>query len=636
MGKTGIYNVGFVNSTESVNIKTKPRIEIPNVVVSTIENVVAKVETPDDDGRKRPQWSNSLEFLMSCISVSVGLGNIWRFPFTAYENGGGAFLIPYIIVLMLIGKPIYYLEMAIGQFSSRGSVKALSVIPALQGVAIAQQVGTTCVVTYYCSLIALTLSYMFRSFAAELPWAKCLPKWSEETSVQCIDATSNSTNRTGSVSSSELFFLREVIKQKDDISDGIGFPDWQLTLWLLLAWIIVFLVIVKGVKSSGKFAYFLAIFPYVVMLILLARALTLEGAMDGIKFFITPNFKRLLEPQVWNDAVTQLFFSLAIGMGPLIMFSSYNDFQHNLFRDAMIVTTLDTFTSLLGGFTIFGILGNLAHNVGEPDVGNIIKSGGSGIAFISYPEAISQFTFVPQVFAVLFFFMLLALGVGSAVGLQSSIVTNLLDIFPKTKHWQMAGGCCLGGFIIGLIYVTPGGQWMLTLIDHFGGTFLIFALAIMELIGIFWIYGLENFCWDLEFMLNRKVTPFWRISWFVVTPVLMIVIFVYSMAKLENPLFAGKEYPESNIVAGWCIFVFGMAQLFIWAIWNASREGFGNAKTSKFVSLFKPDPEWGPKSSKTRKEWISFKEVKMENRRNLSTGHSKLKQIFLMLLGRYE
>lgn len=249
--------------------------------------------------------------------------------------------------------------------------------------------------------------------------------------------------------------------------------------------------------------------------------------------------------------------------------------------------------------------------------------------------------------------MLFVLGVGSAVGLQSSIVTNLMDIFPKTKYWQMAGICCLGGFLVGLIYVTPGGQWMLNLVDHFGGTFLIFALAILQLIGIFWIYGrmskngqahfflllfntgIESFCWDMEFMLNRKVTPFWRITWFIVTPVLMLVIFLYSMAKLENPTFISKPYPTSSLVAGWAIFSFGIAQILIWAIWIASRTSFTDGKKAATKSLFKPNPEWGPKSPKIRKEWISYKEEKLEKRRVQAVGHSKLKKIVWVLLGRY-
>lgn len=244
--------------------------------------------------------------------------------------------------------------------------------------------------------------------------------------------------------------------------------------------------------------------------------------------------------------------------------------------------------------------------------------------------------FLPQFFAVLFFFMLFVLGVGSAVGLQGSIVTNLLDIFPRFKQWQMAGICSIIGFLVGLIYVTPGGQWMLQLVDFFGGTFLIFALAIMQLVGIFWIYGIESFCWDVEFMLNRKVTPFWRISWFLITPGLMIIIFFYFLATLKNPTFIGLAFPTSSLVAGWLIFVVGIAQIFIWGLWIASREDFDDGKSSsKLKRLFKPDPNWGPKSPKIRKEWISFKAEKLEKRRVQSMEHSKLKKITWILFGKY-
>lgn len=231
--------------------------------------------------------------------------------------------------------------------------------------------------------------------------------------------------------------------------------------------------------------------------------------------------------------------------------------------------------------------------------------------------------------------MLFVLGVGSAVGLQSSIVTNFMDIFPKAKNWQVAGICSTLGFLVGLIYVTPGGQWMLNLVDHFGGTFLIFALAICELVGIFWIYGIENFCWDMEFMLNRKISPFWRISWFVVTPVMMIVIFIYSMIKFENPTYMSKEYPTSGYIAGWAIFIVGMAQIIIWGIYLASRNHDAPNKKSATKSLFKLDPEWGPKSPKIRKEWILYKAEMMEKRKVQALGHSKLKQIVWVLLGKY-
>lgn len=186
--------------------------------------------------KERPTWSNKTEFLMSCIQTSVGLGNIWRFPFTACkttlvlsiklkttklkfhfqsfsdENGGGAFLIPYVIVLFIIGKPMYYLEMFLGQFTSQSSVKIWEINPGFRGVGAGQIVGSICVITYYSSLVALTIYYFFASFSSQLPWSQCLPEWG----ATCVDSTSkdNSTfvsslspNQTEVASSSEMYFL---------------------------------------------------------------------------------------------------------------------------------------------------------------------------------------------------------------------------------------------------------------------------------------------------------------------------------------------------------------------------------------------------------------------------------------------
>lgn len=186
------------------------------------------------------------------------------------------------------------------------------------------------------------------------------------------------------------------MKEKSQIDDGIGTPDWKLTLCLLFSWAITCAVSLRGVQSSGKASYFLALFPYVVMVALLIRAVTLEGAGEGILYFITPKWEKLATADVWYAAVTQCFFSLNVGFGSIIMYSSYNNFGHNINRDAMVVTTLDTFTSLLAGTTIFGILGNLAKEL-NVDVDEVIGSGGTGLAFISYPEAIAKFEAVPWV-----------------------------------------------------------------------------------------------------------------------------------------------------------------------------------------------------------------------------------------------
>lgn len=235
--------------------------------------------------------------------------------------------------------------------------------------------------------------------------------------------------------------------------DGIGAPIWNLIGFVVLSWTFVFFILLKGVKSIGKASYVLAIFPYVVLTILLIRALTLPGSFNGIKYLFTPQWDKVLEPQVWYAAVTQVFFSLNIFFGAIFMYSSFNKFTHNVYRDANIVTTLDAFTSLLAGCCIFGIIGHHAHELGVEDISSVVKQG-PGLAFISYPDAISKITFAPQVFSVLFFIMLYLLGVGSILAMASTATTIIKDHFKKIKHWQAALLFAVFGAISGSIYLT--------------------------------------------------------------------------------------------------------------------------------------------------------------------------------------
>uniref|UniRef100_A0A182PFL2 Transporter n=1 Tax=Anopheles epiroticus TaxID=199890 RepID=A0A182PFL2_9DIPT len=156
---------------------------------------------------QRDKWGKDIEFLLSCIALSVGLGNVWRFPFTALENGGGAFVIPYLIVLLLVGRPIYYLEMLISQFSSRGCINVYDASPAMRGIGVGQTYSTFIVMTYYASLMAVTMRYLIASFGDPLPWSECREEWN----ATCIDSrlvTNMAENSTATaVSSAELYFV---------------------------------------------------------------------------------------------------------------------------------------------------------------------------------------------------------------------------------------------------------------------------------------------------------------------------------------------------------------------------------------------------------------------------------------------
>ncbi|KAI9551816.1 hypothetical protein GHT06_022155 [Daphnia sinensis] len=570
-------------------------------VVESNSSVTIQAETND---KQRENWDSPVEFLLSCISMSVGLGNIWRFPFVAYENGGGAFLVPYLIVLAFIGRPLYFLEMVLGQFSSSGSVKIWDCVPIAKGIGYGQALATWCVVTYYCVLMALSFFYLFASFQAVLPWTECDPEWATE---NCYSTTANLSvyNLTNeSVSSAEEYFKIYVLKKVPNMDSGLGVPDWRLTLCLLLCWILVFAMLAKGVSSSGKVAYFTALFPYVVLITLLIRGCTLPGAGQGILYFITPDWEKVLTPDVWYAAVTQCFFSLSVGFGPISTFASYNPFRHPIYRDSTIVSLADTFTSILAGVTIFAILGNLSYETNQP-IENVVE-GGTGLAFISYPEAISKFDSVPQLFAVLFFLMLITLAIGSASGLAGCIITILSDDIPQIPRWIITAVVCAASFLIGLVYVTPGGQYILDLVDYFGGGFIIYVMVIAQTIAVCWVYGLEKIVRDIRFMLGFGLGIYWKLTWCIFIPIALAVIFIYAMVVYE-PLKTddGEPYPPSANAAGWLVAAFAILQLPIWGAYVVHKQS-GTTWIQRLKVSLLPSEQWGPKDPETKRLWLDY------------------------------
>ncbi|XP_015590860.1 sodium-dependent nutrient amino acid transporter 1 isoform X2 [Cephus cinctus] len=579
---------------------------------------VKSARDDDPDATDRAQWGNGIEFLMSCVAFSVGLGNVWRFPYTAYDNGGGAFLIPYFVVLFIIGKPFYYMEMVLGQFTSRSCVDIWSASPLFKGIGYGIAISVFSVVTYYCALMALSMFYLVASFQSELPWSTCNPEWGDE----CVDSSSTgSFNRTSSKSSSaELYFLRVVLNESS-LQNGLGTPSWRLVLCLLASWIAVYIVLSRGVKSTGKAAYFLALFPYVIMIGLLVRAVTLEGASKGIIYLYSPTWSKILDPSVWYAAVTQAFFSLGVCFGAVTMYSSYNNFNHNVTRDCTIVTSLDLCTSLIAGTAIFGILGNLAHELGNDDISTVVRAG-TGLAFISYPEALSKFSVVPQLFSVLFFLMLFVLGVGTSVAFSGVVISIIKDDFPNVDQWKIALGVSTCGFLVGIIYCTPSGQYILNLVDYFGGTFIIVFLASFEVVAISWVYGINNFMDDIEFMVGNRPSIYWRFCWSFLTPLMLFTILIYFLATMTPLTYNNETYPTAAYAVGWTLLVVGVIQFPIWIIIVKMKN-----RDKSWLELLKPTSDWGPKNPKKRREWMDFKESRRIIREESLKNSTKAKII---------
>ncbi|KAL3204400.1 hypothetical protein MRX96_011418 [Rhipicephalus microplus] len=341
-----------------------------------LDRPAADEEAAPDAAPDRKQWNKGMQFFLSCLSISIGLGNVWRFPTLAYQNGGGAFLIPYFIVLFLIGKPVYFMELAIGQFVGKSHVKVWKCVPGLKGIGVAQLFSTFYVTVSYNYIMALCLFYLFASFQSYLPWSRCDGDWSDATCVDSFSGSGNMSNITKASSAPEQYFQNYVLRD----SGGFTLPsslDWRMALCFLLAWICEALSTFKGIRSVGKVVYLTSTMPYVVMLSLLIITCLQDGALNGIKAFFIPHWEKIWEIEVWFKACEQSFFSLTTAFGHLIMYASYNDFRHQVGRDAFFISIADTMTSILAGCVLKG----------ESDL---------GLAFVTYPEALSRISFVPQ------------------------------------------------------------------------------------------------------------------------------------------------------------------------------------------------------------------------------------------------
>ncbi|NXX42684.1 S6A12 protein, partial [Tricholaema leucomelas] len=549
----------------------------------------APEEIKKEEMEERGQWSSKMEFVLSVAGEIIGLGNVWRFPYLCYKNGGGAFLIPYLIFLFTCGIPLFFLETALGQYTSQGGVTAWrKICPIFEGIGYASQVIGYYLNIYYIIILSWALFYLFSSFSAVLPWASCDNPWNSDLCVDILKSSSldNRTLPANATSPMMEFWEKRVLGVTDGIH-RLGAVRWELALCLLLAWIICYFCIWKGVKSTGKVVYFTATFPYVMLLILLVRGVTLPSAAQGIIFYLKPDISRLADAQVWMDAGTQILFSYAICQGCLTALGSYNKYTNNCYRDCIMLCFLNSATSFVAGFAIFSVLGFMAAEQGVP-ISEVAESG-PGLAFIAYPTAVTMMP-VSQLWSCLFFLMLIFLGLDSQFVCVESVVTSLIDMFPgvlrkKGRRELLILAIAVICYLLGLLLVTEGGMYIFQLFDYYAasGTCLLF-LSIFEVICIGWVYGnngltsdfvsvltggqgANRFYDNIEDMIGFRPWPLIKLCWLVLTPGLCLAVFLFSLIKYK-PLKYNNSYvyPAWGYVVGWMMALSSMVCIPLYAI----------------------------------------------------------------------
>ncbi|XP_058486783.1 sodium- and chloride-dependent GABA transporter 2-like [Solea solea] len=444
--------------------------------------------------------------------------------------------------------PLFFLETSLGQYTSHGGITCWrKICPLFEGLGYGSQVVTLYTGVYYIIILAWAFLYLFSSFSSELPWASCNNSWNTKS---CLDSSPNQTsllfvsgNRTSSVVE---FWERRILGLSSGI-EKLGHIRWDLALCLLLAWVLCYFCIWNGVKSTGKVVYFTATFPYVMLVVLLVRGLTLPGAKDGIKFYLYPDISRLVDPEVWMDAGGQIFYSFGVCTGVLTSLGSYNKHNNNCYKDCVYLCLLNSLTSFVAGFAIFSVLGFMANEQGV-DISMVAESG-PGLAFIAYPRAVVLMP-LPQLWAVAFFIMIIFLGLDSEFVCQEALVTNISDMYPSIFQSNCRRKLLLlaintGSFLIGLFMVTEGGLYIFQLFDHYacsGMTLLFFA--VLESVCMGWVYGADRQYDNIKDMIGYRPWPFMKYCWqyftsAICTCTLLFAVVRYTPLKFNNTY----EYP---------------------------------------------------------------------------------------------
>ncbi|KAJ9601472.1 hypothetical protein L9F63_000389, partial [Diploptera punctata] len=564
---------------------------------------------------RRQHWSNKAQFVLACVGYCVGLGNLWRFPYLCYKSGGGVFLVPYFLILIICGVPLLYMELSVGQFTRRGPIGALAQIcPLFKGAGLASVVISFVMSTYYNVIIAYTLYYFFTSFKSDAPWSTCGNRWN---TANCWTPTNNKTKPNITTTPSED---RKVLH----ISDGIDNPGvirWELAACLIFAWILVYFSIWKSVKSSGKVLYFTATFPYVLILAFLAHALTLEGSDTGLKYFFKPQWELLKDSKVWVNAAAQNFNSLGIAFGSVISFASYNRFNNQILVDTLAVSTINGVTSILVGIFAFATIGNIAVEQGK-EIQDVV-SDGPGLIFVVYPQAMARMP-APQLWAVLFFFMLLCLGLNSQFAIVEVVVTAMQDGFPKLIkrhlicHEILVLVVVIISFFFGLPHITEGGIYFFQLIDHFAASISIMYLAFFEVIAISWFYGGHRLARNVQEMTGRLPSPYIRFCWLVAAPALLMAIWVFSLIDYTPPTYnnGAYKYPAWAETLGWIIASLSLLCIPAFAVIVILRTE-GNSLFAKIRNSVKSDIQFCEICGQEKCEHLSTKNK--EEEREMST-----------------
>ncbi len=474
---------------------------------------------------KREQWGSRAGFILAAVGSAIGLGNIWRFPYMAYENGGGAFFIPYIFALITAGIPFMILEFSMGQKHRGSAPSTLAKISAKFEWLGWFQVGIAAVIAvYYVAVIGWAISYFGMSFTQS---------WGTDTNA---------------------FFFSQYLALGDNSPTNLGSIQWGIALAMAIAWAITYAAIVGGVKSGIERASKVMMpILFIMVLILIGRMIVLPGALDGVNYMFEPDFSKIWDVKVWAAAYGQIFFTLSIGFAIMLAYSSYLPEKSDITNNAFMTVLINCGFSILAGIMIFSVLGYMAQEQGKPLTE--VVSAGVGLAFVTLPAAINLLP-APYIFGPILFLSLVVAGLSSHISIIEAVTSAVIDKLNWSR--KKAANIVIGaGFIISMAFATNGGLLLLDLVDHFANNVGIMSSCLVEILLMTWIFKVSDVRKYVNSISDFSVGTWFDICLRFITPAMLAIIIVTKLYTLFTEGYGGY-----NLTLGWvmiaALLVFGV------------------------------------------------------------------------------
>ena len=409
---------------------------------------------------KENQWGSTLSFVLAMIGSAVGLGNIWRYPYVLYSSGGGAFFVPYILAILLMGIPVLFLEYGIGfKFKSSFAKIVTHIDSRWEFLGWFVPVSLIMVMIYYSSILSIDGIYVFLSM---------FKLWGADPNLYY---TSTLTQSTASVSGI-LNFIPLI---------GVA---------IIIIWILVWFISHRDLESGlGKVSKILVPLLFIIMIFIVVFSLTLPGASIGLDALYSPDWSLLADFNIWMLAFSQIIFSLCIGLSGTVTFAGYLKDDTDIISSTVIIALANTFFENISAIAVFSVLGYMSLQTATP-VENLISQG-TGLIFVVYPTIFNILGEWAYIIGPLFFFTIFIAGLTSILTMIEPLSFSIQNKFNVSRKKTVTVLCIIGG-LASIIYATSFGGTLLEYVDTFINQIAILFCIILECILFAWIYKAEN------------------------------------------------------------------------------------------------------------------------------------------------